>query len=130
MSRRAGMGCSTISKPPTVTLPSVGGIKPVIMRMVVDLPAPLGPRKPSTSPRSTENETPSTARLGPNVLTKFSTFIMLNTLLNHNDQFDIAVFKLFVKCFFATKWLTSNPQATLRVAKDRTNGQKKCSKKV
>ena len=52
-----------MSKPPTDTVPAVGGMKPVIMRMVVDLPAPFGPRKPSTSPRSTENETSSTARL-------------------------------------------------------------------
>src|SRR6266704_4114880 len=76
ISRRASMGCSTISKPPTVTVPSVGGMKPVIIRMVVDLPAPFGPRKPNTSPRSTENDTPSTARFGPNVFTKFSTLIM------------------------------------------------------
>ena len=27
-------------------------MKPVSMRMVVDLPAPFGPRKPSTSPRA------------------------------------------------------------------------------
>ena len=59
------MGCSIISKPPTVTVPAEGGMNPVIMRMVVDLPAPFGPRKPSTSPRSTENETPSTARFVP-----------------------------------------------------------------
>ena len=55
-----------MSNPPTVTVPLEGGIKPVIMRMVVDLPAPLGPRNPSTSPRSTEKEIPSTARLVPN----------------------------------------------------------------
>ena len=67
---------STTSWPPTVTLPAVGGMKPVIMRMVVDLPAPLGPRKPSTSPRSTVNEMPSTARLAPNVLTRLSMRIM------------------------------------------------------
>ena len=30
--------------------PEVGATKPASMRMVVDLPAPLGPRKPSTSP--------------------------------------------------------------------------------
>src|SRR6185295_5596418 len=58
------------------TRPEVGGINPVTMRMVVDLPAPLGPRKPSTSPRSTEKEIPSTARFGPNVFTRFSTLIM------------------------------------------------------
>src|SRR5256885_16975046 len=77
--RLAGMGFSSMSKPPTVTLPSVGGMKPVSMRMLVDLPAPFGPRKPSTSPCSTENETPSTARLGPKVLTRFSTLIMCFT---------------------------------------------------
>ena len=65
-----------MSCPPMVTLPLVGGRKPVIMRMVVDLPAPLGPRKPSTSPRSTANDTPSTARLAPNTLVKFSTLII------------------------------------------------------
>src|SRR5438132_4669956 len=51
-------------------------MKPVIMRMVVDLPAPLGPRKPSTSPRSTVNEMPSTARLAPKAFTRFSILIM------------------------------------------------------
>src|SRR5713101_7666420 len=65
-----------MSWPPTDTLPSVGGMKPVIIRMVVDFPAPFGPRNPSTSPRSTENDTPSTARFGPNVFTRFSTLIM------------------------------------------------------
>lgn len=33
--------------------------------MVVDLPAPLGPRKPSTSPLLTEKEMPRTAWMGP-----------------------------------------------------------------
>src|SRR4029079_6982894 len=47
------------------------------MRIVVDLPEPLGPRKPSTSPRSTPNEMPSTARLAPNVFTRFSMRIIL-----------------------------------------------------
>src|SRR6185503_5742473 len=46
------------------------------MRMVVDLPEPLGPRKPTTSPRSTLNEMPSTARLVPKAFTRFSILIM------------------------------------------------------
>src|SRR5690242_5078967 len=50
-------------------------MKPVIMRIVVDLPAPLGPRNPSTSPRPTSNETPSTARFDPKDLLRFSTLI-------------------------------------------------------
>ena len=58
--------------------PEVGGMKPVIMRMVVDLPAPFGPRKPSTSPRSTVNEIASTARFGPKLFTRFSILIMDN----------------------------------------------------
>src|SRR3989442_9639170 len=76
MSRRAALGLAMISKPPTVTVPSVAGMNPVIMRMVVDLPAPLGPRKPSTSPRSTPKEMPSTARFAPNVFTRFSILII------------------------------------------------------
>ena len=43
-------------------VPEVGARKPVTIFIVVDLPAPLGPRNPSTSPRSTEKLTPSTAR--------------------------------------------------------------------
>src|SRR5580765_1040858 len=35
------------------------------MRMVVDLPAPLGPRKPKKLPRGTSRSTPSTAGLKP-----------------------------------------------------------------
>ena len=39
-----------MSKPATFTVPLVAGMKPVMMRMVVVLPAPLGPRKPRISP--------------------------------------------------------------------------------
>src|SRR6185295_15187111 len=59
-----------------VIRPEVGGMKPVTMRIVVDLPAPLGPRKPSTSPRSTVKETSFTATFGPKALVRFSTLIM------------------------------------------------------
>ena len=34
-----------IEMPQTLASPEVGGMNPVIMRMVVDFPAPLGPRK-------------------------------------------------------------------------------------
>src|SRR5215469_8428004 len=91
MSRRAGIAWSTTSNPPTEIFPKDGGIKPVSIRMVVDLPAPLGPRNPSTSPRSTEKETPSTARLVPNILVKFSTLIIssvVNSTVKPNKKFD------------------------------------------
>ena len=42
-------------------LASVGPRKPATMRNVVLLPAPLGPRNPTTSPFSTRNDTSRTA---------------------------------------------------------------------
>src|SRR5258708_4618114 len=44
--------------------------------MVVDLPAPLGPRKPVTRPGWTTNSRPSTASLSPYRLLRFSTSII------------------------------------------------------
>ena len=41
--------------------------------MVVDLPAPLGPRKPWTSPGVTVRSSPSSARVAPKVLTRSRT---------------------------------------------------------
>ena len=46
------------------------------MRMVVVLPAPLGPRKPTTSPRPIWNETSSTALRTPKILVAWSTSIV------------------------------------------------------
>jgi hypothetical protein len=43
------------------------------MLIVVLLPAPLGPRKPKTSPRATVRETPRTASISPYVLLRSST---------------------------------------------------------
>src|SRR5947209_6998282 len=53
-----------------IAVPEVGARKPVIIFIVVDLPAPLGPRNPSTSPRGTVNEMSSTALSGPKCLTR------------------------------------------------------------
>ena len=54
-----------MSWPAITAVPSVGGRKPVSMRMVVVLPAPFGPRKPTTSPLPIENVTASTALTSP-----------------------------------------------------------------
>ncbi len=43
--------CVFTSKPATVAFPEVGSSSPQRIRMVVDLPAPFGPRKPKISPR-------------------------------------------------------------------------------
>jgi len=45
--------------------PEVGASKPVSILMVVDLPAPLGPRKPKNWPGATERLTSSTAVKSP-----------------------------------------------------------------
>src|SRR6185369_2873895 len=55
--------------PSQVTDPESGMKMPVIMRIVVVLPAPFRPKRPVMVPRRTEKETPSTARTSPNVLT-------------------------------------------------------------
>src|SRR5207342_684735 len=49
------------SCPYTLAVPSLGVRKPAIIFIVVDLPAPLGPSRPSTSPGSTLKLIPSTA---------------------------------------------------------------------
>src|SRR3954452_20022390 len=54
------------STPATIALPAVGDRSPVRRRMVVVLPAPLGPRKPKMSPSSTTKERSSTAWRPPN----------------------------------------------------------------
>src|SRR3712207_6955689 len=46
----------SLAEPSTSTRPRVGATSPSSMRMVVVLPAPLGPRKPQISPRSTVND--------------------------------------------------------------------------
>src|ERR1700680_2903933 len=71
------IGFSTTSKPATVALPSEGGRKHVRTRMVVVLPAPLGPRKPTICPFSTSNEILSTATVRAYRLVRPSTLIIL-----------------------------------------------------
>src|SRR3954469_24368780 len=85
MNGRSGMNPSDIfassgraarSWPFTRIRPDVGFSSPAIMRIVVVLPAPFGPRKPWISPGSTDRLTPSTAVNGPYFLTSVSTAIM------------------------------------------------------
>ena len=63
VAQRGGVPVS--GDPLTVTEPDVGRSSPMIMRMVVDFPAPFGPRKPVTRPASTVKLTPATAVLSP-----------------------------------------------------------------
>src|SRR5208282_6107692 len=58
---RTRVGCRATSSPATCASPEVGGSSVVSMRTSVVLPAPLGPRRPNTSPRWTSKLTPFTA---------------------------------------------------------------------
>src|SRR4051794_28010000 len=76
---RPGLGRSAYLRPRTVADPEVAGVRPTMTRMVVDLPAPLGPRNPVTRPGRAVKETSSTARRPPYVLVSAVTSIMGTT---------------------------------------------------
>jgi hypothetical protein len=61
----SGARCAAYGLPFTVTLPSVGRSSPTIMRIVVDFPAPFGPRKPVTWPGGTVKLMSLTAVFAP-----------------------------------------------------------------
>ncbi len=70
MRRRSSPPPRRGSEPSTLTVPLVGRMRSTSMRIVVVLPAPFGPRKPTTSPGSTLNERSSTARTAPKRLVR------------------------------------------------------------
>src|SRR5262245_25696686 len=61
MRRRTSSARLKTSNPATRADPEVAGRKQERIRMVVDFPAPLGPRNPTISPRPTLNVRPRTA---------------------------------------------------------------------
>src|SRR6478735_10387266 len=63
------------SRPSTCAAPASARSRPSRTRMVVDLPAPLGPRNPWTSPVSTSRSRPSRACVRPNDLWSPETLI-------------------------------------------------------
>ena len=73
MRSRTFCGCATGSMPSTRIDPEVGLVKPSHISMVVVLPAPLGPKSASSSPRRAVKESPSTAVFSPKRLTTLST---------------------------------------------------------
>src|SRR4051794_24744496 len=77
---RPGLGRSAYLRPRTVAVPEVAGVRPTMTRMVVDFPAPFGPRNPVTRPGLAVKETSSTARRPPYVLVSAVTSIMGATL--------------------------------------------------
>ena len=64
--RRASSGrCSAISRPSIRIVPSLGRKLPAIILTSVDLPAPLSPISPTTSPASSVTDTSLTAWMAP-----------------------------------------------------------------
>ena len=63
---------------PLITMRLFAEEERVSIRMVVVLPAPFGPRKPTTSPCSTSKVAPATARWRPKRLVRLSTLIILH----------------------------------------------------
>ena len=72
---RSGRISASYRRPPTRARPEVGAARPRMIRMVVVLPAPFGPRKPVTWPGRTVKLRSSTAVTGPNRLVSPSTSI-------------------------------------------------------
>jgi hypothetical protein len=60
----------------------VGRSSPAIIRIVVDFPAPFGPRNPVTTPGSTTKLSPSTAVLSPYRLVRPSISIIVDPSLD------------------------------------------------
>ena len=72
----AGAAGDRYGRPPTSAVPSSAASRPRITRIVVDLPAPLGPTNPVTWPGRTVNDIPSSATAGPNRLRRPLTSIV------------------------------------------------------
>ena len=80
----------TTSRPTTSARPASARSRVVRIRTTVVLPAPLGPRSPSTVPSGTDRSTPSRATVAPKRFTSPSTTIasvMTGTLDRIGDSF-------------------------------------------
>src|ERR1700751_2389542 len=80
MFRRTVSRSCTTSWPATLADPDVGFARVHRILMVVDLPAPFGPRKPKVSPVDTPKSMPRTASISPYLLVSALTEIAGVTL--------------------------------------------------
>jgi hypothetical protein len=62
---RSGQRSDAYARPPIIARPASGTSWPMIMRIVVDLPEPFGPRNPVTAPGRTSKLSSSTASVAP-----------------------------------------------------------------
>src|SRR5262245_18582555 len=75
----------------TVTVPEVGVTRPMIMAMVVVLPAPLPPSSPVTEPFCNVNEIPATAMPVLYILTRWSTATAGSDMTRHLNNGSLIV---------------------------------------
>src|SRR6266498_2498995 len=75
MRRLTSSDWENTSKPAIRAVPPLAGMKQDRIFIVVDLPAPLGPRKPTICPFSTLKETSWIAVTGPYRFVRWSTWI-------------------------------------------------------
>src|SRR6516162_893076 len=75
-------GWARKSSPSNSIRPEVGASRPVNILMVVDFPAPFGPRKPKNCPACTRKSMLSTAVSGPNVLVSLSVAIAISLMFS------------------------------------------------
>jgi len=73
----ASRGWWVMEIPQMLASPLFGEMNPVTIRMVVDFPAPLGPRNPSTSPCLTVNDRLSTTVFEPKIFVSCLTSIIV-----------------------------------------------------
>src|SRR6186713_2626876 len=82
--------------PNTSTWPRVGYNSPRRILTVVDLPEPLGPSKPKTSPRRTSKSMPSTARALGRPQKSLKTLVRPRTAATTSDEG--AGFAVMLRC--------------------------------
>src|SRR5258706_4589913 len=81
-------GSCTTSKPPTSAVPEVGSSIPVSILIVVLLPAPFGPSKPTSWPLGISRLISFTATCGPNSLVRLCRLIMAGLFAIKDQMID------------------------------------------
>src|SRR4051812_5757180 len=105
--RCASTGLSWQSTPKIFARPDVARISPSNSRMVVVLPAPFGPRYPSTSPLGTSRFSESSAVVPPNVFDRSSVRIATSAASGMRRAYS---------------WVAGATQTGVRRTRDHSNG--------
>src|ERR1019366_834585 len=116
---RTDSGSRLTSYPATCARPDVGLSRPQSMRIVVDLPAPFGPRKPKTSPFTTSRFSWSTATKSSNCFRRFSTTTELvgsgMSRVSATDRIDKQVFDSWLDLLNRVEFHLSASQVCLKL---------------